>query len=337
MSEVYGTWNLSLLHPILARAHHNRREIWAQVEKSQVVYCFMEENKLSKLENVRRTWAVRSGERILSVRLLDEILGSAKLSINQAQIKLKSKNKRQLQEVLRIFWQHHSRKELFILQTHQNFQDQLKYHIVPYFLQQLSCPVFGPPSVDDKCLFAKNIHHIFELVTAFLALKNGAQLIVTPEQYPRQVIDIIKKWKVTMAYVIPIFIYQCSKDVNLEKDDLESLKSIVTSGAPIGETTMQLCKKRLKLQDLRQAYSITKAGGICSLAPYGQEILKSVGILMPGLRFKVMDFGMKETCMPRQLGQILIHHSHVETPAHKNPEQVKAAFVSEFFKTGTVV
>ncbi|EJW86238.1 hypothetical protein WUBG_02849 [Wuchereria bancrofti] len=165
---------------------------------------------------------------------------------------------------------------------------------------------------------AKNIHHIFELVTAFLALKNGAQLIVTPEQYPRQVIDIIKKWKV-------------------RKDDLESLKSIVTSGAPIGETTMQLCKKRLKLQDLRQAYSITKAGGICSLAPYGQEILKSVGILMPGLRFKVMDFGMKETCMPRQLGQILIHHSHVETPAHKNPEQVKAAFVSEFFKTGTVV
>ncbi|VDM15464.1 unnamed protein product [Wuchereria bancrofti] len=76
MSEVYGTWNLSLLHPILARAHHNRscveflesrREIWAQVEKSQVVYCFMEENKLSKLENVRRTWAVRSGERILQL------------------------------------------------------------------------------------------------------------------------------------------------------------------------------------------------------------------------------------------------------------------------------
>ncbi|EJW88307.1 hypothetical protein WUBG_00779, partial [Wuchereria bancrofti] len=42
-------------------------EIWAQVEKSQVVYCFMEENKLSKLENVRRTWAVRSGERILQL------------------------------------------------------------------------------------------------------------------------------------------------------------------------------------------------------------------------------------------------------------------------------
>ncbi|KAK6110495.1 AMP-binding enzyme family protein [Brugia pahangi] len=341
-------------------------EIWAQLEKSQVVYCFTEENKLSKLKNVRRTGAVLSGRRILSVRLLDEIFGSAKLFINheslvpsgQTQTKLKLKNKRQLHEVFRTdlsLSERSDQDEGQITDSEPNsvlaasFQKraihltktakfpkptEVSRYSLLHNLQQLSCPIFGPPSVDDKCLLATNIHHIFGLVTAFLALKNGAQLIVTPEQNPRQVIDIIKKWKVTMAYVIPIFIHQCSKDINLEKDGLESLKSIVTSGAPIGEATMQLCKERLKLQDLRQAYSITKAGGICSLAPYGQETLKSVGIPMPGLRFKVMDFGMKETCMPRQLGQILIHHSHMETPAHKNPEQVNATFVSEFFKTG---
>ncbi|VIO86750.1 Uncharacterized protein BM_BM2895 [Brugia malayi] len=344
-------------------------EIWAQLEKSQVVYCFTKENKLLKLKNVRRTGAVRSGRRILSVRLLDEIFGSAKLSINheslvpsgQTQTKLKLKNKRQLHEVFRTdlsLSERSDQDEGQITDSEPNsvlaasFQKtaihltktakfprptEVSRHSLLHNLQQLSCPIFGPPSVDDKCLLATNIHHIFGLVTAFLALKNGAQLIVTPEQNPRQVIDIIKKWKVTVAYVIPIFIHQCSKDISLEKDGLESLKSIVTSGAPIGEATMQLCKKRLKLQDLRQAYSITKAGGICSLAPYGQETLKSVGIPMPGLRFKVMDFGMKETCMPRQLGQILIHHSHIETPAHKNPEQLNAAFVSEFFKTGTVM
>lgn len=55
-----------------------------------------------------------------------------------------------------------------------------------------------------------------------------------------------------MVYANPTLIYHFAKDTELEKCDLETLKSIVTSGAPIGEATMQLCRRHLKLQDLRQ-------------------------------------------------------------------------------------
>lgn len=37
--------------------------MWAQMEKSQAMYCFTEENKISKVENVKRIGAVRSGGR----------------------------------------------------------------------------------------------------------------------------------------------------------------------------------------------------------------------------------------------------------------------------------
>uniref|UniRef100_A0A0R3RVZ1 AMP-binding domain-containing protein n=1 Tax=Elaeophora elaphi TaxID=1147741 RepID=A0A0R3RVZ1_9BILA len=157
-----------------------------------------------------------------------------------------------------------------------------------------------------------------------------------------------------MAYVIPIFIHHCSKDVSLEENDLELLKSIVTSGLPIGETTMQLCKKRLKLQDLKQAYSMTEAGEICSLASYGQEQLKSVGIPMPGLRFKVClfeviedpfenlpdfiqntggKFWIERNLYAVTIWSILIQHSHIQIPMRKISDQVEA---TGFFKTGAI-
>uniref|UniRef100_A0A915PQD7 AMP-dependent synthetase/ligase domain-containing protein n=1 Tax=Setaria digitata TaxID=48799 RepID=A0A915PQD7_9BILA len=341
---------------IMERPQINEKIFPYDVEKSRAMYCFTEESSMSKVENAKRIGATRNDGRVFSIRLLDEIFGNIKPSINQEsltslghpQVTLKPKTKRKVQgspcsesstserhrldekqlinsqSILTSL----TRKEIMFYSINPSkFPKLIKvsYRSLLHNLQQLSCPVFGPPSVDDKCLLAANIHHVFGLVTAFLALKNGAQLIVTPKQRSRQI---------TVAYVVPIFIHRCSKNVNLEKDNLESLKSIVTSGAPISERAMQLCRKRLKLQDLRQAYSITEAGGICSLAPYGQERMKSVGIPLPGIHFKIVDWEMKETCLPGQLGQILIQGPPVEIPPPRNSKQIEAAFASRFFKTG---
>ncbi|VDN31016.1 unnamed protein product [Gongylonema pulchrum] len=213
---------------------------------------------------------------------------------------------------------------------------EVAYRCILYNLQQLSYPIVGPPTDNDKCLLAANIHHAFGLVTAFLTLKSGAQLIVTSKQNSYQIIQIIKQWKVTVLYAIPTLIHHFVNDAQLEKYDLETLKSVVISGAPVGEAIMQQCKKRLKLQDLRQAYSVTEAGGICCIAPYGQKGMKSVGIPLPGLHFKVVNWETREICMPGQLGQVLIEGPQIEVPEPGSSKQVQKVFESGYFKTGDV-
>ncbi|VDN01926.1 unnamed protein product [Thelazia callipaeda] len=323
-------------------------EIWGQLNKSKATYCFAEQHNMARLEKVRRIIGNRSGGRILSIRLLEEIFEDMKSSSKflktrenlvpsePSQIASKLMNKEpqhavscidlvvseQIKKDETTDSQLSSHKRIIIFYSITSSElpkpVEVLHRSLLQNLQQMNCSIFGPPCVDDRCLLAANIHHVFGLVSALLALRNGAQLFVTAKQQPRQILNAIKDCKVTIAYVIPTFVYYCSKDFNLEKSNLKPLRSVITSGAQIGEHTMKLCKKHLNLDDLRQAYSVSEAGIICSLALYGQNQLKSVGVPLPGLRFKILSWELKQICAPRELGQIFIEGPPVRTRMHEN-------------------
>lgn len=99
----------------------------------------------------------------------------------------------------------------------------------------------------------------------------------------------------------PLMIQLLATDPIVKNYNLSTLQSIVVSGAPLDKNIAELCRQKLELKDLRQgcfesfkdlqryclAYGMTELCGICTLSPYRNENIASVGVPLPGMLFRV--------------------------------------------------
>uniref|UniRef100_A0A915BDG4 Uncharacterized protein n=1 Tax=Parascaris univalens TaxID=6257 RepID=A0A915BDG4_PARUN len=187
-------------------------------------------------------------------------------------------------------------------------------------IQQISCSIYAPPTNKERFLLTLCLHHIFGAISAYYALANGTTLFCMSKYVAKNFLDSIENHKINVVHATPTIVQMLAFDPLVEGRDLSTLRSIIVAGAPIDPRTMTACKERLQLKDLRQAYGMTEIGGVCTLSHFGCNKMTSVGVPLPGMIVKVVNWESKELCTPNQLGQLLVMGPQVQPSFYKNPK-----------------
>ncbi|TMS36444.1 hypothetical protein L596_003604 [Steinernema carpocapsae] len=164
---------------------------------------------------------------------------------------------------------------------------------------------------------------------------NGATLITIPRYTSRMMIEMIRDYKISHVHLTPLMLQALAYESYETEDVSATLKSIVVSGAPLDVNIVKACRERINVEDLRESYGMTELGGVCTWSYYGCNKLDTVGVPLPGMLMKVVNWETKKLCAPRQTGQLLVLGPQVMPNFYKNPKATTELFDSTgFVKTG---
>ncbi|KAK0396824.1 hypothetical protein QR680_001873 [Steinernema hermaphroditum] len=358
-------------------------ELWQQVDLSESTHCVVENQFLSKVEDVRRKAIMRGGARIKVIKTLDEVLSDVRITVtpsgrketrttsstpvtdevNHVSVETPDASTVSLQkqdtENSEEETSESTADEAASIHNFSANHEQSMANRSPFLvffssgttglpkaieithkslivnMQQMSIPLFHPPTPKDRFLLALCIHHCFGTFSAYYALMNGATLITIPKYTPKALIEMIRDYKITHVHLTPPMLQTIAYDSYALEDITATLRSIVVSGAPLDSNIVKACRERIQIEDLREAYGMTELGGICTLSYYGCDRLNTVGVPLPGMLMKVVNWETKKLCAPHQPGQLLVSGPQVMPNFYKNPKATAELFDSSgFVKTG---
>ncbi|UMM41338.1 hypothetical protein L5515_017642 [Caenorhabditis briggsae] len=202
-------------------------------------------------------------------------------------------------------------------------------------IQQISLPLYGPVQAKERFLLPLSIAHIYGIVSAYYALINGASVYLISKQTNKLFMDTLANNQINVMHINPAIVHWMATEAIVDDYKLPHLRSVLCAGAPIDSNLANTMKSRLNLKDFRQSFGMTELGGICTMSPYQDEKIESVGNPLPGMLFKVVNWETKQLCPPRQPGQIIVLGPQVSPCYYKNPKATSELFDSTgFVKTG---
>jgi acyl-CoA synthetase (AMP-forming)/AMP-acid ligase II len=77
------------------------------------------------------------------------------------------------------------------------------------------------------------LYHIAGAGTGIMGLLAGLQTIVFREFIPLQILEIIERFRVTLAFLVPAMILALLSEKAIERADLSSLRRIIYGASPI--------------------------------------------------------------------------------------------------------
>ena len=169
-------------------------------------------------------------------------------------------------------------------------------------------PDIGP---GDSFLSILPIFHCFGLVVCVIApLCLGATAILIPQFDAKRFDKLIKKYKPTVLVGVPTLFEALTTNPYMINVDLSYVKQVVSGGDSLPakkneELNNFLLKHNCKVR-VKQGYGMTETSGPAAIGSFGSDKLGSVGIPLPGNRFKIVDPTTKEDLPANEVGEICI-------------------------------
>ncbi|CAI2356946.1 unnamed protein product [Caenorhabditis sp. 36 PRJEB53466] len=202
-------------------------------------------------------------------------------------------------------------------------------------IQQISLPLYGPVQAKERFFLPLSIAHIYGIISAYYALINGAALYLLSKQSNRLFMDTLVNNQINVMHITPATVHWMATDALVDEYRTPNLRSVLCAGAPIDSNLANVMKNRINVKDFRQSFGMTELGGICTMSPYQDDKIESVGNPLPGMLFKVVNWETKQLCSPRQPGQIIVMGPQVTPSYYKNPKATSELFdATGFVKTG---
>ncbi|KAF1747759.1 hypothetical protein GCK72_024225 [Caenorhabditis remanei] len=321
-------------------------EIWTLVDLSEATHLIVENQFMQKADDVRRKAQMRGGGRIKHVRQIEDVLTAERINVDSAR-------KRNLGAVLaedisdltspvsEISGQ--SKEMNGDVDSGGQDGDDVQTPVQPLSGQNPMLILFTSGTTGlakvvqakERFLLPLSIAHIFGVVSAYYALINGASLYLISKQSNKLLMDTLVSNQINVMHITPAFVHWMATEAMVDDYKAPHLRSVLCAGAPIDSNLANTMKCRLNIKDFRQSFGMTELGGICTMSPYQDDKIESVGNPLPGMLFKVVNWETKQLCPPRQPGQIIVLGPQVAPCYYKNPKATSELFdATGFVKTG---
>uniref|UniRef100_A0AC35TYF5 UBIQUITIN_CONJUGAT_2 domain-containing protein n=1 Tax=Rhabditophanes sp. KR3021 TaxID=114890 RepID=A0AC35TYF5_9BILA len=354
---------------VCVNAYGSVDEIWSYVDAAEATHAICETSLIAKVEDVRKKAILRGAGRIKIVKSLDDVLCDSRIStitkqtsrLTQRTIScadmegalalLSAKDDEEAKEKGESLVNGNT--------THDKGDTTVKAGAIPFMLifssgtvgtpkpiiyhqqslivnlLQLVNPLFDYPQPKDRFLLPLSIHHLFGIVSAYYALYCGSTLVCMQKFALKTAYEAIQKHKITHIHLTPFMVYSMATDPQLESSTFESVKSIITAGAPLDVQMARKVKGLTKVKDMRQVYGISELGGIFTWSHHGCDKVESVGVPLPGMLMKVINLETKALCFPRQQGHLFISGPQIIPAFYKNPKAVLEFIDTQsYYRTG---
>jgi acyl-CoA synthetase (AMP-forming)/AMP-acid ligase II len=190
---------------------------------------------------------------------------------------------------------------------------------------------------NDVAIGVLPFFHIYGLAVIMnVLLRRGATIVTMPRFELEPFLELLSKYRVTIAYLVPPIILALSKHPLVDKYDLSSLRWVFSGAAPLGPDLAEACASRLGVF-VFQGYGLTETSPATHVSLPHANKPGSVGVLVPGTECKIVDPASGEVCGPGRDGELWMRGPQVMKGYLNQPSATKAAIDPDrFFHSGDI-
>jgi acyl-CoA synthetase (AMP-forming)/AMP-acid ligase II len=181
-------------------------------------------------------------------------------------------------------------------------------------------------SDDDVIVGVLPFFHIYGLVVIMnQGLLAGATTVTMPRFELEPFLEVLQKYAVTVAFVVPPIALALAKHPAVDKYDLSRLRWLLSGAAPLGEEVTRACQARLKCLVL-QGYGMTETSPATHMSPHDGELIKpgTVGPPIPNTECKIVDLVSGAEAGPADLGEVCMRGPQIMKGYLNRPEATAA-------------
>lgn len=190
-----------------------------------------------------------------------------------------------------------------VMLTHKNLSANVQ-QLAEWFKE------FVPTAPEEIHVGALPYFHSFGMTCALnLPLAWGSTVVLIPKPYPKQLLEAVKKYKVTFFAAVPAMYIGIVNYPKLKNYNLSSIKGCFSGAAPI---PVEIINKFEELTGaaICEGYGLTEATPVTHINPFGanaKRIPGSIGLPIPNTECKIVDIAQgKEEVPIGEAGELII-------------------------------
>lgn len=181
-------------------------------------------------------------------------------------------------------------------------------------------------SSEDVVLCVLPLFHIYSLNSVLLcALRVGAAILIMPKFEIYMLMELVQKYKVTIAPFVPPIVLAIAKNPDMGKYDLSSVRVVLSGAAPMGKDLEDAVRAKLPNARLGQGYGMTEAGPVLAMClAFAKEPMEvksgSCGTVVRNADLKIVDPDTGFSLPRNQPGEICIRGHQIMKGYLNDPE-----------------
>ncbi|MCL7047582.1 hypothetical protein MKW94_024452 [Papaver nudicaule] len=164
----------------------------------------------------------------------------------------------------------------------------------------------------DVVLCVLPLFHIYSLHSVLLcSLRAGAGVLLMQKFDITSLLELIQRYRVSVAPVVPPLVIALAKNPLVESFDLSSIRAVLSGAAPLGKELQDALKSRVPQAVFGQGYGMTEAGPVLAMSlvfakqPFPSKS-GSCGTVVRNAELKVIDPETGLTLRHNQSGEICV-------------------------------
>jgi len=185
----------------------------------------------------------------------------------------------------------------------------------------------------DNVLCVLPMYHCFAWTCSVInPLNYGASITILDSFAPKETIDIIRREKVSVLYVVPSICSLLTKLASLE--DIASVRYVI-----IGGTTLPLQIARNFTAkfgvDIMEGYGLSEASPVVAVNPPNGVKIGSIGLPLPDIQVRTIDANGQDVPV-NESGELLVRGDMVMLGYWKLPDDTAATLQNGWLHTGDI-
>ncbi|MEZ5375428.1 MAG: long-chain-fatty-acid--CoA ligase [Acidimicrobiales bacterium] len=190
-------------------------------------------------------------------------------------------------------------------------------------------------------LVAMPLFHIAGSGWALAGMVNGAHTVMTKEVNPMEMLELIPKFGITHALIVPAVLQFILSVPGASDADLSSMRAVVYGASPITEAVL-VGSLALFGCEFMQAYGLTETtGGVVQLDPEDHDpggdrahLLRSAGKPWGDVQLRIVDAESLEDVPDGEVGEVWVKSAQVMKGYWRNEEATRNSIIDGWFRTG---
>jgi acyl-CoA synthetase (AMP-forming)/AMP-acid ligase II len=164
----------------------------------------------------------------------------------------------------------------------------------------------------DTLLALLPFFHIYGLGLINVVLYQGATAVVMPRFEPAQCLEVMRRYRVTYAPVVPPIVLALARSSPDTSHEVPTLRIVVSGAAPLDETVAAAAAARLGCPVI-QGYGLTETSPLTHATRVGGDCAGAAGVgpPVPNTESKIVIVETGLECEPQQLGEICVRGPQV--------------------------